>query len=106
MQDSDGLFVKKSAASMLSGKRPAQAAVSKIYKCSGFEGKEIYSLFMQYFLVIIIYRNRFIFIFQPSSKKGNLAKSGTNKKADGSVPSGAPPKSSKPIEVPEDVEVI
>uniref|UniRef100_A0A9I9CQR2 Protein MOR1 n=1 Tax=Cucumis melo TaxID=3656 RepID=A0A9I9CQR2_CUCME len=64
--DSDGLFVKKSAASMLSGKRPAQAA--------------------------------------PSNKKGNLAKSGTNKKADGSAPSGAPPKSSKPIEVPEDVE--
>ncbi|KAG6581502.1 Protein MOR1, partial [Cucurbita argyrosperma subsp. sororia] len=66
VSDSGGLFVKKSAASMLSGKRPAQAA--------------------------------------PSSKKGNSAKSGTNKKADGSVPSGAPPKSSKPIEVPEDVE--
>ncbi|KAG6594399.1 Protein MOR1, partial [Cucurbita argyrosperma subsp. sororia] len=66
VSDSDGLFVKKSAASMLSGKRPAQAA--------------------------------------PSSKKGNSTKSGTSKKADGSVPSGAPQKSSKPIEVPEDVE--
>lgn len=61
---------------------------------------------MQYFLVIIIYSNSSIFISQPSSKKGNSAKSSTNKKADGSVPSGAPPKSSKPIEVPEDVEVI
>lgn len=61
---------------------------------------------MQYFLVITIDSNNFIFISQPSSKKGNSTKSGTSKKADGSVPSGAPPKSSKPVEVPEDVEVI
>ncbi|KAE9589886.1 putative armadillo-like helical, CLASP domain-containing protein [Lupinus albus] len=61
-ESSESAFVKRSAASMLSGKRPVQA---------------------------------------PSViKKGGVAKTGTNKKADGV----APAKASKSIELPEDVE--
>ncbi|KAF7820177.1 protein MOR1 [Senna tora] len=59
---SESSFVKKSAASMLSGKRPAQTA--------------------------------------PVTKKGAPVKSGTNKSGDG----GAQAKTSKTVEVPEDVE--
>ncbi|XP_019426639.1 PREDICTED: protein MOR1-like [Lupinus angustifolius] len=61
-ESSESAFVKRSAASMLSGKRPVQAP--------------------------------------PVIKKGVAAKTGMNKKADGV----APAKSSKSIELPEDVE--
>ncbi|KAI4351479.1 hypothetical protein L6164_005845 [Bauhinia variegata] len=62
VETSENAFVRKSAASMLSGKRPAQAA--------------------------------------PAIKKAAPAKSGTNKKGDGTGQA----KASKSIEAPEDVE--
>ncbi|KAL6965274.1 Protein MICROTUBULE ORGANIZATION 1, partial [Sarracenia purpurea var. burkii] len=55
MEASDGIFVRRSAASMLSGKKPVQAALS---------------IFFLYFFL------------NPASKKGGNVKSGFNKKGD------------------------
>lgn len=74
---------------MLSGKRPAQAAVC------------IHVIACVFLCLFIVSCYTQLFQFQPVPKKGGSGKTGPNKVGDG----GAQVKPSKSIETPEEVEV-
>lgn len=92
MQTSEVSFVRKSAASMLSGKRTVPAAVGSMFSVIFAEGSYQFSVSWL----------RQGFCYQSANKKGGgTAKSVTSKKGD----APAQQKSSRSTESPEDVEV-
>lgn len=97
MQASESSFVRKSAASMLSGKRPVSAAVSFCisYTClfhSVLAGGM--NIFWLWILFCYFFPSR-----QPASKKGGPVKPSAKKDGSGKQ------ETSKLTEAPEDVEV-
>lgn len=97
MQASESSFVRKSAASMLSGKRPVSAAVSFCisYTC-------LFLVFWQEGWIFFDFGFYFAIFFpsrQPASKKGGPVKPSAKKDGSGKQ------ETSKLTEAPEDVEV-